>query len=208
MKNRPMIRFVVFLWIGKKARAALAAGFFVLPLLLSAQTRVPAARFLKTALTEPELEWADQKSDFLRQADFSLPRFRELEARTETDEFRLRRQEYLLRLRLNGSAERKAQLQYQRAWTDLAEAERRATLHELLTEKYETTVDFWEKEEQIALLLAEKDLLRDQMTLLKKLAAADPDFELEDLLNAEKASFDLDAEILRRTHARDLLARE
>ncbi|PHI18859.1 hypothetical protein CEQ90_16040 [Lewinellaceae bacterium SD302] len=124
---------------------------------------------------------------FLNEENQNLPWARKLEFRTETDEFEAGRQEYSMRLSVNGRRMREAQdriNEQRRADYQLRERE---LADERLTDYFSGLADWYYASENLRLLNTRDSILRDQQIVLDRMIAAGESTDVEDVLQLRRS---------------------
>lgn len=166
--------------------------FFPLPTFLTAQTTISSGDFLSKALEDQTILLHERQLDFLKTTDYELPWADQLEFRTETDEMDLNRQEYLMRFRYHTRAERQSQRNLHQSDIQQQELKKTDFLEEALLDHYFLLVKYLTLDREINILQQQQLVASDKLTVLQKKAAALSDFNLNDLLNAESKSHELE----------------
>ena len=149
------------------------------------QARITGGEILASARLDIAVDAQAKQLAFMQANSRTLPFVEEIGARTETDRFELRRQEYLARVNVNGLNEMRRQRQVQQADLRAEESQSRLLLHEALLERYEAVAGYvhWQRtaalQEQLAAVYA------DQVLVLQKMAAANAAADVADLIKAE-----------------------
>jgi hypothetical protein len=166
-------------------------AFFV-PSFSTAQNTISTSDFLSKALDNQAILLHERQLDFLKNTDNELPWADQLEFRTETDEMDLNRQEYLMRFRYHTRAERQAQRNLHQSDIQQQELKKADLLEEALLDHYFLLVKYVALDREINLLQQQQLVASDKLTVLQKKAAALSDFNLNDLLNAENRTHELE----------------
>lgn len=180
-----------------KSQHLLTIFFLVVNVLFSnAQNTLSTSDILASAKQQYVLDLQQQRVDFLKNSTFKLPVVDEMEFRTETNDFKLDEQQYVLRGRFHTKAQQQAHADFQIAKIELNTIEEQLLMQNLLRDRYDAIVEvsYFEK-----LLTAKKDqkiLLEDRMTVLKKSINL-PKFNILDLIDAEDDLHEADRNILR-----------
>ncbi len=176
---------------------------FVNVVLLNAQNTLSSSEILASAKQQYVLGLQQQRVDFLKNSAHKLPLVDEMEFRTETNDFLLREQQYVLRGRFHTKAQQRAHADFQQAKIELNTIDEQLLMQDLLRDRYDAIVkvSYFEK-----LLVAKKEqkiLLEDRMTVLKKSVNL-PKFNILDLIDAEDDLHLADRDILRLKNALNL----
>lgn len=140
--------------------------------------------FLASARYQESVTYQQQKASFLKEISHKLPLIEKLEVRTETNDFDLTQQEYLLRVSPNSRHSIKAQNQYQETNRHLADAEQEVALGRAIKERYDILLEFIFTKRLLAVQQKRKKLLNDKVILLKRSVSL-PGFDILDLIDAE-----------------------
>ncbi|MEZ4935261.1 MAG: hypothetical protein R2788_24395 [Saprospiraceae bacterium] len=165
---------------------------FSCPLFLTAQTTITTSDFLSKAFENQTILLHERQLDFLKNTDHELPWADQLEFRTETDEMDLNRQEYLMRFRYHTRAERQAQRNLHQSDIQQQELKKTDLLEEALLDHYFLLVKYVALDREINIVQQQQLVAADKLTVLRKKAAALSDFNLNDLLNAESKTHELE----------------
>lgn len=149
------------------------------------QALVSGADILASAHLDPAVYARAQQAAFVQTHQKGLPFVEGIGARTETDRFELRRQEYLARVNVNGINEMRRQRQVQQADLRAEASKGRLAVHEALLERYETLADYVRNQRAAALQQQLRTVYEDQVLVLQKMAAAGTGTDVADLIKAE-----------------------
>jgi hypothetical protein len=174
--------------------------FLVNVLLSSAQNTLSTSDILASAKQQYVLDLQQQRVDFLKNSAFKLPIVDEMEFRTETNDFRLAEQQYVLRGRFHTKDQQQAFADFQQAKIALSTIEEQLLLQDLLRDRYDAIVEVSYFEKLLAAKIAQKVLLEDRMTILKKSINL-PKFSILDLIDAEEGLHAADRDMLRLKNA-------
>lgn len=174
---------IPFLWL-----------FFLNP--VQGQKTVTSSQLFAKVLTNPQLDLYERKMNYLENTSHDLPVVEEVIFRTETDEFRLQRQEYTARLKFNSKAERNAQKQFHQTTITAEKSTKNNILLSHLSEKYElwTSYYFYENEKKIR--EQELEILKDKFKVIGILAKTTGKYDLADLIRVESNLDELEQDIL------------
>jgi len=186
-----------------KKRGFLVFFLFVNVLLSNAQNTLSSSDILASAKQQYVLELQQQRVDFLKNSTSKLPLVDEMEFRTETNDFKLDEQQYVLRGRFHTRAQQRAQADFQRARIELNTIDEQLLMQDLLRDRYDAIVKVSYFEKLLAAKKDQKILLEDRMTVLKKSINL-PKFDILDLIDAEDDLHIADREILRLKNALNL----
>jgi len=186
-----------------KKRGFLVFFLFVNVLLSNAQNTLSSSDILASAKQQYVLELQQQRVDFLKNSTSKLPLVDEMEFRTETNDFKLDEQQYVLRGRFHTRAQQQAQADFQRARIELNTIDEQLLMQDLLRDRYDAIVKVSYFEKLLAAKKDQKILLEDRMTVLKKSINL-PKFDILDLIDAEDDLHIADREILRLKNALNL----
>ena len=168
---------------------------FLVPLFSSAQNTFSTSQFLSAALNDQRILLHERQLDFLKNTDYELPWAKKLEFRTETDEMNLNRQEYLMRFRYHTKAERKAQRDLHSSDIRSEELEKTELLEEALMDHYFLLLKYITLDREINIAKQQQLVAADKLYVLRKKAAALADVDINDLLNAENRTHELEQEL-------------
>jgi len=180
------------------------SGFFLfflfvnvfVPTLSNAQNTLSTSDILSSAKQQYVLGLQQQRIDFLKNSTHKLPLVDEMEFRTETNDFKLEEQQYVLRGRFHTKAQQRAHADFQQAKIELNTIEEQLLMQDLLRERYDAIVKVSYFEKLLVAKKAQKILLEDRMTVLKKSINL-PKFNILDLIDAEDDLHEADRDILR-----------
>ncbi|MGK0366521.1 MAG: hypothetical protein ACI85O_003595 [Saprospiraceae bacterium] len=169
-----------------------------------AQVQKTGTDFLATAKKSRAAVSADEKINFLRDTDHTLPFVQQLELRTETHDFQLTEQGYSLRFTPNSPKQRRAQDNYHQAFIRNEEADKQEFLLDELEEKYATLVDY----HFITGLIKDKEDLKKLYTQKQKTLRAlvsSPNFNITNFIETEEDIFELESELLELTQKKNTI---
>lgn len=156
------------------------------PLRFWGQTVTPVSALLSTARNDLAFQLKDSEISARQAANIKLPVVNGVSLRTETNRFELIRQEYTIRVSLNGLKEMKSVRNTQQVLLMAAGAQKRVLLHEALTLRYEALLQFKSIQSETKLLNALRDVQDERLVFLRKKAALYSDAtDIEDLIKAE-----------------------
>ncbi|MFK7774070.1 MAG: hypothetical protein AB8F94_18100 [Saprospiraceae bacterium] len=179
------------------------ALFFVNIVLFNAQNTLSSSDILASAKQQYVLGLQQQRVDFLKNSTHKLPLVDEMEFRTETNDFRLQEQQYVLRGRFHTKAQQQAHADFQQAKIELNTIDEQLLMQDLLRDRYDAIVKVSYFEKLLAAKKEQKILLEDRMTVLKKSINL-PKFNILDLIDAEDDLHLADRDILRLKNALNL----
>lgn len=181
--------------------------FFFVNILLSTrlngQNTLSTSDILASAKQQYVLKLQQQRVDFLKNSTYKLPLVDEMEFRTETNDFKLSEQQYVLRGRFHTKAQQQAHANFQQAKIELNTIDEQLLMQDLLRDRYDAIVKVSYFEKLIVAKNEQKILLEDRMTVLKKSIHL-PKFNIVDLIDAEDDLHLVDREILRLKNALNL----
>ncbi len=173
---------------------------FVNVLLSNAQNTLSTSDILASAKQQYVLNLQQQRVDFLKNSMFKLPIVDEMEFRTETNDFKLAEQQYVLRGRFHTKDQQQAFADFQQARIELNTIEEQLLMQDLLRERYDAIIEVAYFENLLAAKKEQKILLEDRMTVLKKSINL-PKFNILDIIEAEDDLHEADRNILRLKNA-------
>lgn len=186
--------------IGLKFQILLSVVFLFVNVLVptssNAQNTLSSSDILASAKQQYVLDLQQQRVDFLKNSTHKLPLVDEMEFRTETNDFRLKEQQYVLRGRFHTKAQQRAHADFQQAKIELNTIEEQLLMQELLRDRYDAIVKVSYFEKLLIAKTAQKVLLEDRMTVLKKSINL-PKFDILDLIDSEDDLHEADRDILR-----------
>lgn len=150
-------------------------------------------RFLMSAAEAPAVVQRREEAGGSETAGLRL--LDRVEFRTETDEFRLSRQQYALRFVPNDRDVLAAEEELHEALLASARAEAGLALHQALKTRYALAIDLLYRRELLDLNRRMADIAEDRLRVLRKTVNA-PDFQPEDIVRAEEGLTDLNLERL------------
>lgn len=172
----------------------------LVPTLSNAQNTLSTSDILASAKQQYVLNLQQQRVDFLKNSKFKLPIVDEMEFRTETNDFKLAEQQYVLRGRFHTKAQQQAHADFQQAKIELNTIEEQLLMQDLLRDRYDAIVEVSYFEKLLEAKKEQKILLEDRMTVLKKSINL-PKFNILDLIDAEDDLHEADRNILRLKNA-------
>ena len=169
--------------------------FFSANTRLTAQSIARSTEVLATVRQSPAARAAEEKLNFLRTKDFSLPLLEKGELRTETEDFDLKQQNFALRVTPNTRRQMRAQDSYHESLIRLTELENREALPELLEKKYRLLIDYKRLSNRILHLDILHTIYRKRRQILRGQVTT-PDFDLNELVKNEENFFETETDIL------------
>lgn len=182
--------FSIYIWL---------SGLLMLPMAARTQQLMSAGALLSTARNDLALQLKGGEMYARQSADIRLPFVNGVSLRTETNRFELIRQEYTMRVGLNGFKEMKSVRNTQKVLLMAAGAEKRVLLHEALSLRYEALLQFKGLQAEIKLLASLREVQEERFALLRKKAALYSDAtDIEDLIKVESDRDETIAEIAEK----------
>jgi|GEM_PF-2978155 len=176
-KNNGMTRLIMVLILGMSGQC------------LSAQNTISLSEFLGASSSRAQQAIAAEQNALANQ-DNELPFIEDWEFRTETNDFKLDKQEYALRLKPNLPKHRKANNQYYNLLYNLYDAKSKIAQKESLVERYELAISLAQAQLRMQQLEELSPILQDQLTVAKKLMASDKS-DIKALISVENDLDDL-----------------
>ncbi len=161
--------------------------------------------YIGAVLDEPKVSIYNNKINFLDQNNGQSPILRELEFRTETDEWNLTRQEYLLRSSFNGKKEREKEQAYYDSNKSVIEAEKKVEIHDEIVDRYTNWLNYLLLREKQSIIKKRILLAEDKMAILKTKAALTVDFNLNEYIKTEDQFHDVKRQQLMLEHELQLI---
>ncbi len=161
----------------------LICGLLLTHLESAGQNNLTLFSFLSNADKEEFVSFQRQKLYYFNSLSYDLPFIEKLEFRTETNDFHLRNQEYLIRVTPNSFKNIKAQKQYQQSIQYMTEMELETALNTALKERYDLMVNFIYLKEILEVKNKQNKLLNDKVILLKRSVAL-INFDVIELIEA------------------------
>jgi hypothetical protein len=177
------------------------------PTIVYAQNTLSTSDILASAKQQYVLGLQQKRVSFLKESTYKLPLVDEIEFRTETNDFRLKEQQYVLRGRFHTKLQQQAHADFHQAKIELNTIDEQLLMQDLLIDRYDAIikVSYFKK-----LLVAKKEqkvLLEDRMTVLKKSINL-PRFNVIDLIDAEDDLHLVDRDILKLKNSLNLVQQE
>ncbi len=160
-----------------------------------AQSLVEIGEFLSSAKDTEALERSDKMISFLSNSFPGMPALDEVEFRTETDEFDILRQEYLVRFEFNSKKLRQAHEQYAFSAVELEQQRKKVMLAAGLKIRYRHIVAYLEAKRKLEFLKSTVIVSRDKIKMLETMAQVSSNFRLEDLFNAKEDKLEIERDI-------------
>lgn len=158
-------------------------GLFLNP--LEGQKTVSSSELFSKILADPILDLYERKMDYLENTPHDLPVLEEAAFRTETDEFKLSRQEYTARFKFNSRAERRAQKQFHQSTINAEKGSRNNILLENLADKYELWTSYYFYQNEKIIREQELEILKDKFKVISILAKTTGKYDVADLIRIE-----------------------
>ena len=153
------------------------------------------SHFIKGFKQDESVLFQGQKVDYMNRVSYNLPFIEKLEFRTETNDFDLQKQEYLIRVSPNSLKSIKTQKQYQETVKYMTKMELEAVQSQALRRRYDLIVDYIFQKKILAIKQKQRLLLKDKVTLLKRSIALE-DFNIMELIEAEDDAQENNREIM------------
>ena len=176
--------------------------FLVNVLFVSAQSTLTTSDILASAKHQFSLQLKKQQVDFLKKTNAKLPLLDELEFRTQTNDFQIKEQQYVLRGRFHTRKQRRAQKDFHQANIELNSIDEQILLHELLKERYVAIMEKVYFEKILHTKKEQKVVLEDRLNVLQKSIQL-PKFEITNLIDAENELQEAERMILELENAMD-----
>lgn len=173
---------------------------------LTAQKVISDTEFLALGKQSLTVSSVSEKLDFLETKDHSLPLIQELEIRTETNDFDIKEQEYVVRLSPNLPHQQRAQDAFHASFIRLTELEIQKRLHQDLSEKYAQIVDYHFLPKINSDLKALEKLYQQKSIVLKQRVGS-LDFDINQIIEAEEQFFKIQEDILSKEQAFNSLSK-
>jgi CYTH domain-containing protein len=151
---------------------------------LVCQDSLSVDQFLFNIDQEASINYLQKKIHHFNDLSYRLPLLEKLEFRTETNDFELQKQEYLVRVTPNSFKNRKTQGQYQETVLNMAEMELTYAKSQELRRRYEILVELYYTRVLLSSHHQHQVLYEDKVTLLRRSNSL-PGFDILDLINAE-----------------------
>lgn len=151
---------------------------------LICQDSLSVKQFLQNIDHQASIGYVKKKIAHFNDLSYRLPLVEKLEFRTETNDFELKKQEYLVRITPNSLKNRRTQRQYHETVQHMAQMELQFTKSMELRKRYELLVNLYYYSAILSSHLRHQVLYNDKVTLLKRSSSL-PGFDILDLINAE-----------------------
>ena len=151
--------------------------------------------FLETSDQQQNVVFQHKKNTFLNTHSYEIPLIKKLQFRTETNDFDIRQQEYLLRASINDPKKIDKQNQYQQAIRNTSEMDLIFAKTEALKERYDILINIIGLTAILKVKRQQDTLLEDRITLFKRSVAL-AGFDILDLIEAEDAQQQNEQDIL------------
>lgn len=145
----------------------------------------PVSRFLAGQLRAPEVQMAEEAAGFLATHPPTMSWIDKLEFRTETGNFDLRQQEYLLRLSPNSIRARNRQSDLVGVLQTQYDLQTRETVHEALVAGYERLIDLAMLDRETALVEQALEVDQQHLAVLGQIGQVDG-ADLKNLMQVEE----------------------
>ena len=166
--------------------------FFIIVCLstICSQNSFSTSNILATAKTQTAIALQEQKIAAVTTTSFRLPFLEKIDFQTETDRFQLQRQEYRVRTTFNGWEEMKSLKQQKEANLSRELAERDVLFKDVLYDRYALLVEYRFAQLERSMYQQIHSVFVDKRDVLQKMAKLSTNFDIEDLIKAEEATFD------------------
>ena len=154
------------------------------------QNNLSTSSILATAKTQTAIALQEQKIAAVATTSFRLPFLEKVDFQTETDRFQLQRQEYRVRTTFNGWEEMKSLKQQKEANLSREQAERNVLFKDVLYDRYALLVEYRFAQLEHSMYQQMHSVFVDKRDVFQKMAKLSTNFDIEDLIKAEEATFD------------------
>lgn len=170
-------------------------SFILLLNLNTSSQTISSSQFLEKAISDPRLDYHEKKMDYLKNTSHELPVTESLEFRTETDEFDIRRQEYMFRMDFNTKRERKAQRAFHQSTILATDLEKDLIIKDNLEDNYQIWTNYYFYQKEIDFRKEELLVLEDKFKVAGILAKTTGKYDLGDLIRIEDDIDDIKSDI-------------
>lgn len=175
----------------------LTIGFILVATQIFAQKSISSSQLLSAKPMIEGNEILQKNLHFLKESKQGLPLINSMEFRTETDEFDLSQQEYLLRLSFNNKKTRKIQNALTNNKINLYDLKSKNIESLKLSDRYELIIELHYLQKEISILNEEKILKEDKKSVYQKKLNNSADMNIDDLLKVNKDLLEIDLKLLQ-----------
>ena len=158
-------------------------------------SQITATTFLATAKTKNTVLRQQDKVTTLKSMPYSLPFLEKINFQTQTDRFKLERQEYQTRASFNGWEEMKKEKLWKKATINVAKSEQEVLFQDILLDRYAALIEYRYAVNALQLYRRIYAVFADKRDVLQKMAKLSTDFNIEDLIKAEDNAFQFQQKI-------------
>ena len=163
---------------------------------LKAQELIDLNSILISTFSDLNVKFHDEKSNKLKTLSYDIPLIEKLEFRTETNEFDLRKQEYLFRVSPNSRKSRKSHKSYHESIMHMTAMEYETEIMRSFFLRYKLILDFIYASQKLEVKSKQKIIIDDKVKLLKKSVSLSS-FDIVELIEAEDEVLNIQRDILR-----------
>ena len=150
---------------------------------------------LKSTFSDLNVKFQSEKSSKLQTLSYEIPLIEKLEFRTETNDFDLRKQEYLFRVSPNSGKSRKSHKSYHESIMHMTEMEYETEIMESFSVRYNLIIDFIFTSQKLNVKSKQKMVIDDKVKLLKKSVSLSS-FDIVELIEAQDEALRIQRDIL------------
>ena len=148
------------------------------------QDSISISDFLDQSKFQESVIFQNKKINHLKDISGKMPIVEKLEFRTETNDFDIRKQEYLLRVSPNSIKNIKTQGQYRETVLHMANMEMELEWSKAIRDRYQILIDYIHNKKILLAKRKQQILFNDKLTLMKRSITL-KDFDILDLIEAE-----------------------
>jgi hypothetical protein len=160
-----------------------------------AQKEITTTEVLLGAQNIEQIQFDSIQLAFLKDYNHNLPLINNVEFRSETRDFLLRRQEYAIRIKPNSLRAKLAKKKVSTSKINEAEIQGRIHLNDELEDRYNLLVDYVFNERLAAAYIERKIQLQDKLNILEQ-TIYDENFDVRDVVDTEESLFDTEVALL------------
>lgn len=162
--------------------------------MVRSQDTSDVAKILNTAFTNSTVTFQYEKSDQLSKLDYDVPLIEKIELRSETNDFDIRKQDFVIRVSPNTGSSRKAHRLYHESVKYMTEMEYSTEVMKALSERYRMITDYVYAKELLRVENIKNIVAKDKVKLLKKMISLSS-FDIVELIEAEDEVYQLQRKI-------------
>lgn len=148
------------------------------------QVNQEVKNILNTSFSKTQVNFHREKAMQLNKLNYKIPVIEQVEIRSETNDFDLRKQDFAIRVSTNNTSTRKAYKKYHESVKFITDMEYNSEVLLALTERYNLIVEYVYTQEIIIIQEMSYEIAKDKVKLLKRMVSLST-FNIIELIEAE-----------------------